>query len=131
MIDNNQVGQAGEYLTACVLQRHFQAIAFPHIPTAYDILAHHKSGAFLKCQVKTAEKTTNIKGSKYWQFKTRKKSKMYDDTEVDFFALVVLPKRIVTFLSKADATGQFYLREADATPEKEQKTLVDVLGSYI
>tara|TARA_A200000159_G_scaffold39141_2_gene35654 strand:+ start:428 stop:772 length:345 start_codon:yes stop_codon:yes gene_type:complete len=114
-----------------VLQRHFQAIAFPHIPTAYDLLAHHKSGEFLKCQVKTAAKIKEINGSKYWAFKTKKESGAYGSSEVDFFALVVLPKRAVFFLSNEDATGTCYIKESDATPERELETLHDVLGEYL
>lgn len=125
------MGQAGEFLAASVLQRHFQAIAFPQSLTAYDLIAHHASGKFLKCQVKTAEKQKDVRGYKYWKFDTRKSSGLYGKSEIDFFALVVLPKRIVTFLDRSESKSICYLKDDQVTAEREQETLEKVLGLHI
>ena len=100
---------------------------------AYDLLAQKKTGDFLKCQVKTTDKLQTVKGNNYWMFNTGKTSKVkeYSVSEIDFFALVVLPKRVVSFVLPNEAKSTFSIREDKATSQYEEQTLRDVLGIYL
>lgn len=127
-----RTGQAGEYLAAAVLQRHFPAIAFPNIPTAYDLMAETKDGQFLRCQVKTCEKPNEIRGFSYWRFQTTKRKTMYTDKEIDFFALVVLPKRLVVFMRPEDVVSQTQRFKTDEVNEDlELISLERTLGAWL
>ena len=84
-MDSTQIGQAGEYLAASVLQRHVKAIAFPDIPTSYDLLVETKSNEFLRCQVKTTDVIWSVNEYDYWRFHAKKESGAYTSKDCDFF----------------------------------------------
>jgi len=133
IIDATRIGQSGEYLASAVLQRHFVAIAYPNIPTAYDLTAQTKSGDFLKCQVKTSDTLETVNGSNYWRFHTSRQRGHYTTSDVDFFAFVVLPQRLCFFESAEDICGKLFHRipESKATLENELDNINSVLGRWI
>lgn len=114
-----------------MLQRHFEAIAFPNIPAPYDLLVETKEGKFLKCQVKTADSTSSNKGNNYWQFRTTHGTQKYTKQMIDFFAFVILPKRKIVFGTPESMGKTFWVPMHLATSENEQKTLESVLGKYL
>ena len=125
-------GQAGEFLAASVLQRSFRAIAFPNIPAPYDLIVESYAGKLFKCQVKTCDKPKTITGNEYWRFNTRSRAGRYLDTEIDFMALVILPRRLVYFLSVNDIKADcIYLNTESVERSIEAETLTKVLGEYI
>lgn len=126
-------GTSGEYLAASVLQRHFKAIAFPNLPTPYDLILEAYDGRFLKCQVKTCDIINTINGCRYWKFNTGKSKKQYTADEVDFFALVSLPRRLI-FCMSFDEIGAIHttrLRETQFTERAETESINKVLGDYL
>lgn len=133
IIDSTRIGQSGEYLASAVLQRHFVAIAYPNIPTAYDLTVQAKSGEFLKCQVKTSNTIEKINGSEYWRFHASKHKGHYTTEEVDFFAFVILPKRLCFFELAKDVCGKLSHRipKLSATPENEKESIKKTLGYWI
>jgi len=114
-----------------VLQRHFKAIAFPNIPSPYDLVAESYGGSFLKCQVKTCDSVNVINGCRYWRFHTSNKAGAYLETEVDFFALVSLPRRLVFFRAVSDVKKVCRIREDQMTERGEIESLDAVLGQYL
>tara|TARA_R110000796_G_C14565774_1_gene435286 strand:+ start:104 stop:502 length:399 start_codon:yes stop_codon:yes gene_type:complete len=131
-MDSTQIGQAGEYLAAAVLQRHFSAIASPDKPSAYDLIVETKDNFFLRCQVKTSDSISSINGSNYWSFHTHKSSGMYTHDDCDFFAFVVLRKRTVVFAKPENIKSSVYrIRLDEATLEKEATTLKQTLGEWL
>lgn len=134
IIDNPQhlqTGQAGEYLAAAVLQSHFRTIAFPGLAAPYDLIAESYGGSFLKCQVKASTHINIVHGNRYWKFNTRKAKGEYHKSEVDFFALVSLPKRLVYFVSISDVMYNHRIRENEMTERAEIESLDTVLGKYL
>jgi len=125
-------GQAGEYLAAFVLQRSFRAIAFPNIPAPYDLIVESHAGKLLRCQVKTCDTPKIVNGNEYFRWNTRSSAGIYKEKDIDFMALVILPRRLVYFLDVKDIKGySFYLRTDAAAELLESETLKKVLGSYI
>lgn len=125
-----KVGYAGELLAASVLQRHFKTIAFPQLPTAYDLLVETKS-QFLRCQVKTAHKVTTINSNRYFKFSTSfRQTQKYTKDDIDFFALVILPNRVMQFYPPSVGVS-VYIKESDATLEKEQASFKNLLSKYL
>ena len=131
-MDSTQIGQAGEYLAAAVLQRHFQTIAFPDRPSAYDLLVETHSNSFLRCQVKTSDSLDTVRGNHYYRFHTRSRSGAYTNKECDFFAFVVLPTRTVVFAKPEDITSAVFRVKQDAsTLDTENQTLLTTLGEWL
>lgn len=132
IIQAHVVGQAGEYLAAAALQQHFRAIAFPGLPSAYDLVVESHAGKFLRCQVKTCGTQAKQGGSTYWRFNTGKRLNPYLKSDVDFFALVILPLRMCIFLDVSDITGPTYRIPTNKLDlDIENKSLNKVLGNYI
>ena len=131
-MDSTQIGQAGEYLAASVLQRHFKAIAFPNLPTAYDLVVETKNNSFLRCQVKSSDVISSTNGCDYWRFHAQKASGSYTSRDCDFFAFVILQARTVVFARPDNLTsGVFRVRLDDATFENEAQTLQQTLGEWL
>jgi len=130
-MDNAQIGQAGEYLAAAVLQREFPAIAFPDRPSAYDLLIETEVNTFLRCQVKTSDVINSVNGCDYWKFNIRRTAGNYKSGDCDFFAFVVLRARTVVFAKSDDVTTSFRVRLDDATFENEERTLKQTLGEWL
>jgi hypothetical protein len=131
-MDSTQIGQAGEYLAASVLQRHVKAIAFPDIPTSYDLLVETMSNEFLRCQVKTTDVIWSVKGYDYWRFHATRESGAYTSKDCDFFAFVILQARTVVFALPDNVTGgQFRVKLDDATFHNEAQTLQQTLGEWL
>lgn len=126
-----QTGQSGEYLAASVLQRHFKTIAFPDLAAPYDLVAESYNGDFLRCQVKTADAVNVVNGYRYWRFNTAKKTSCYTNDEIDFFALVCLPRRLLIFQAFENTSAQSRLREDAFTERLELETLNEVLGEHL
>jgi len=126
-----QIGQAGEYLAAAALQSHFRTIAFPGIAAPYDLIAESYSGSFLKCQVKASTHINIVHGCRYWKFNTCRSKGEYHESEVDFFALVSLPRRLVYFVGIADVMYNHRIRENEMTQRAEIESLDKVLGKYL
>jgi len=115
-----------------VLQRHFKAIASPDIPSVYDLLVESHSGSFLKCQVKTTNKIEELNGCRYWRFNTRRKGSLYKRDDVHFFALVILPERIVIFEKAEDVLVPIYrVKENDVSNTLEEQSLQHALGEWL
>jgi hypothetical protein len=131
-MDSTQIGQAGEYLAASVLQRHVKAIAFPDIPTSYDLLVETMSNEFLRCQVKSSDVISSVNGCDYWRFHAKKASGAYTSKDCDFFAFVILQTRTIVFKTPDNLTsGVFRVRLDDATFENEAQTLQQTLGEWL
>jgi hypothetical protein len=131
-MDSTQIGQAGEYLAAAVLQRHFLAIAFPDKPSVYDLIVETKTNSFLRCQVKTSNSISSVNGSDYYRFHTLKSSGKYSKTDCDFFAFVVLRHRTVVFVNPENVKSAVYrVKLDDATFENEAQTLQQTLGEWL
>ena len=132
IIPSHIVGQAGEYLAAAVLQPHFRGIAFPGLPSPYDLVVESNAGTFLRCQVKTSGTPSKQRAGTYWRFNTGTRLKPYLKSDVDFFALVILPLRICIFLDVSDITGPTYRIPTNKLDlDIENKSLNKVLGNYI
>lgn len=115
-----------------MLQRHFKAIASPDIPSVYDLLVESHCGSFLKCQVKSTNQVETINGSRYWRFSTKKTKGLYGDGELHFFALVILPLRLVIFEKLKGVNAAIYrIKESDASRSLEERSLQHVLGEWL
>jgi len=115
-----------------VLQRHFKAIAFPDIPSVYDLLVESHSGSFLKCQVKSTNQVEEINGCRYWRFNTRRAKGIYKTSECHFFALVILPERLVIFEKIERVQTLIYrIKEADLSRTLEEQSIQHALGEWL
>lgn len=57
---------------------------------------------------------------------------MYNSVEIDFFALVILPKRLVVFIRPEEVTGQSYrIPEKKVCQDLEEATLIETLGAWM
>lgn len=115
-----------------MLQPHFRGIAFPGLPSPYDLVVESNAGTFLRCQVKTSGTKSRQRGRTYWRFNTGTRLKPYLKSDVDFLALVILPLRICIFLDVSDITGPTYRIPTNKLDlDIENKSLNKVLGNYI
>ena len=132
-MDNTQIGQAGEYLAAAVLQRHFSAIAFPDKPSSYDLLVEVHRTSFLRCQVKTTNYVDVVNGNSYYRFNSQTRNVgMYTNDHCDFFAFVVLPTRTVIFDKPENVKSSVYrVKQEHATLDAEEETFRKTLGAWL
>lgn len=115
-----------------MLQRHFKAIASPDIPSVYDLLVESHSGLFLKCQVKSTNQVETLNGSRYWRFATRRTGGLYRPEDCHFFALVILPKRIVIFEKTEQVKSRIHrIKEADVSSILEEQSIQHALGEWL
>lgn len=125
--DARSIGQAGEFLAASVLQRHFRAIVLPQTPEPYDLLVEDDTGRFYKCQVKTTAGVDTVNSQEYYRFRAQKnkygKGQEYTADEADFFAFVCLPKRLVWFVDQPSTKRCNRIRADEMNLELEEKTL--------
>ena len=133
MNTSQQIGQAGEYLTAAVLQRRFPVIAIPHIPAPYDIAVQTPGGQFLRCQVKTSDSVDHVNNCDYYRFHSNKNTGCYSADEIDFFAFVALPERVIRFEKCSDisSSGVYRLRKDQATFAYEKQSFEKTLGAFL
>lgn len=125
--DARSIGQAGEFLAASVLQRHFKAIVLPQTPEPYDLLVEDDDGAFYKCQVKTTAVVDTLGNYNYYRFRAQKnkygKGEQYTADEADFFAFVILPERLVWFVDQSSTKRCNRIRTDEISLEVEENTL--------
>ena len=127
--DARSIGQAGEFLAASVLQRHFKAIVLPQTPEPYDLIVEDDDGNFYKCQVKTAGVIDTINNCEYYRFNAvkRQSQKQYTASDADFFAFVALPDRLVWFVDQNSAKATNRIRVADLTEATEAGSLIKTM----
>lgn len=116
-MNQNQVGRAGEYLTASYLARYFDELFECPPQSRYDYLSVLDNISY-KIQVKTSA-STFIKNSNDWvRWDIKKKVsnkgtiRLYDKDEVDIFAFVYLPLDKVIFLPNENL-GKTYQKKLE------------------
>lgn len=117
-MNQNQVGRAGEYLTASYLARYFDELFECPPQSRYDYLSVLDNVSY-KIQVKTSA-STFVKNSNDWvrwdiKKKISNKNKIfrtYDKDEVDIFAFVYLPLDKVIFLPNENL-GKTYQKKLE------------------
>jgi len=116
-MNQNQVGRAGEYLTASYLARYFDELFECPPQSRYDYLSVLDNISY-KIQVKTSA-STFIKNSNDWvRWDIKKKVsnkntiRLYDKNEVDIFAFVYLPLDKVIFLPNENL-GKTYQKKLE------------------
>ena len=116
-MNQNQVGRAGEYLTASYLARYFDELFECPPQSRYDYLSVLDNVSY-KIQVKTSA-STFIKNNNDWvRWDIKKKVsnkgtiRLYDKDEVDIFAFVFLPLDKVIFLPNENL-GKTYQKKLE------------------
>ena len=116
-MNQNQVGRAGEYLTASYLARYFDELFECPPQSRYDYLSVLDNVSY-KIQVKTSA-STFVKNSNDWvRWDIKKKVsnkntiRLYDKNEVDIFAFVFLPLDKVIFLPNENL-GKTYQKKLE------------------
>ena len=116
-MNQNQVGRAGEYLTASYLARHFDELFECPPQSRYDYLSVLDNISY-KIQVKTSA-STFIKNSNDWvrwdikkKISNKNKMRLYGKDEVDIFAFVYLPLDKVIFLPNENL-GKTYQKKLE------------------
>lgn len=116
-MNQNQVGRAGEYLTASYLARYFDELFECPPQSRYDYLSVLDNTSY-KIQVKTSA-STFIKNNNDWvRWDIKKKVsnkgtiRLYDKDEVDIFAFVFLPLDKVIFLPNENL-GKTYQKKLE------------------
>ena len=129
--DARSIGQAGEFLAASVLQRHFKAIVLPQTPEPYDLLVEDDTGRFYKCQVKTTAGIDSVNNHEYYRFRAQKNKyghgEQYTAADADFFAFVCLPERLVWFVDQSSTKRCNRIRVDQMTLEVEEQTLKETM----
>ena len=116
-MNQNQVGRAGEYLTASYLARYFDELFECPPQSRYDYLSVLDNVSY-KIQVKTSASTFVKNNNDWvrWDIKKKVSNKntirLYDKNEVDIFAFVFLPLDKVIFLPNENL-GKTYQKKLE------------------
>lgn len=116
-MNQNQVGRAGEYLTASYLARYFDELFECPPQSRYDYLSVLDNISY-KIQVKTSASTFVKNNNDWvrWDIKKKVSNKntirLYDKNEVDIFAFVFLPLDKVIFLPNENL-GKTYQKKLE------------------
>ena len=128
----SQIGLAGEFLAASVLQRHFKTIAFANHNSSYDLILEQINGGFLTCQVKTTSTADKNKGYSSYRWNLDKvKHKRYTYHDFHFVAFVVLPLRLCWFRLYDEIKGSCVRKSIKKfNAELEKTSLQKVLRAF-
>tara|TARA_E500000318_G_scaffold31646_1_gene31399 strand:- start:5205 stop:5672 length:468 start_codon:yes stop_codon:yes gene_type:complete len=132
----NQVGRAGEYLTASYLARYFDEIFECPSHSRYDFLAVLNNKSY-KIQVKTSASPFERNNADWVRWDIKKKisntgeQRLYNKEEVDIFAFVFLPSDKVTFAPNENL-GKTYQKKLEFiksfNPHESLKTAIEIIN---
>lgn len=105
-----RVALAGEYLTASFLVQYCDSVIIAPEGHKSDLILDH-CGKLYRVQVKTTNSIYKKDNQDYfrWDFRSsydrKAKSDRYRSNDVDFFALVALPRKFIFFVPLEDVTN--------------------------